>query len=108
MKLREVKKWNWLLLLRLIGIALFIVILLRLDLPKVWNNLREINPLFFILAILFQLLMLLIKGIRWQMLKAENIRSGNFIYNLGAFLESYAIGVFTPGRLGEFTRAGYE
>lgn len=47
------------------------------------------------------------KGFRWHLLNVAN-DSGKLKQSLGEFLESYAIGVITPGRLGELMKAGHQ
>jgi glycosyltransferase 2 family protein len=102
------RKINWFLLFRMLGILLFIVLLFKIDLHLVWENIKKVKLIYFFWAILFQILMLFLKGIRWHILREEGSSPLNFLYNMGAFLESYAIGVITPGRLGEVMKAGYE
>lgn len=96
------------LLLRVLGIVLFIYILSRIDLKETWAYVKSVNALFFTLALLTQLILLLIKSYRWHLLNNQASVSGNLIQSMGEFFESYAIGVVTPGRLGEMVKAGYQ
>ncbi len=102
------KRINWMMLLRLLGIGLFVLLLLKIDLADVWLNLKKADTFLFVLALFFQIIMLLLKGVRWHLLKGGTFQFKNFSIHLGTFLESYAIGVVTPGRFGEFSKAGHE
>ncbi|MBE0653031.1 MAG: flippase-like domain-containing protein, partial [Bacteroidales bacterium] len=95
-------------LLRILGIVLFVIVLFNVDLKSIWENIRQVSPLFFILGLLSQVALLLIKGWRWHIMNRgkQNIKSP--VQSMGEFLESYAIGVITPGRLGELMKAGYQ
>lgn len=95
------------LLLRLTGIVIFIIILTQIDLTDLWEQLRTANPLLFALGFLFQLLLLVMKAFRWYLLNPVARLERNFLQSFGEFFESYAIGVVTPGRMGEMVKAGY-
>jgi uncharacterized protein (TIRG00374 family) len=95
------------LLLRLTGIIIFIVILTRVDLNALWQQLRTADPLLFALGAAFQVLLLILKAYRWYLLNPDARQQGNIRQSFGEFFESYAIGVVTPGRMGEVMKAGY-
>jgi uncharacterized protein (TIRG00374 family) len=95
------------LLLRLTGIALFIVIMTRVDPGDLWQKMKMIPVSMLLLAILFQLMVLLLKGIRWQLLNYNESWRKGWLRSFGEFYESYAIGVITPGRMGELLKAGH-
>lgn len=101
------KKIPWFLLLRLTGIVLFIVIISRTDLQALWSWMNQARPSYLVLAILLQVILLLVKALRWHLLNGESFRSRFVIQRFGEFFESYAIGVVTPGRLGELMKAGH-
>lgn len=95
------------LLLRLTGIVIFIIILTRVDLSSIWQHLVEADPAFFIAAMLFQFILLFLKAYRWYLLNPGARQKGSILQSFGEFFESYAIGVITPGRMGELLKAGY-
>jgi glycosyltransferase 2 family protein len=105
LKKRKIKWFTW---LRITGIVIFIVVLSQVDLAAIWENMLNIEPVYFIIALLFQVLLLIAKGIRWYILNNERNSGIIFKRSMGEFLESYAIGVITPGRLGEFLKTGYQ
>ena len=102
------KKFNWFLLIRLLGIGLFIYILTRIDLRSVWENIKTVAVGYLLWAIVFQIVLLFIKAIRWHVLNDGRKETSHIYYSFGAFFESYAIGVITPGRLGELVKAGHK
>jgi uncharacterized protein (TIRG00374 family) len=93
---------------RLFGITIFLLLLFKIDLKMVWQILKQINLFYFILALLLQILFLLLKGLRWHIMKKGNYQFTQLIFDIGTFLESYAIGVVTPGRVGELMKAAHE
>lgn len=94
--------------LRLLGVVLFVFILFRVDLRAVGSALITTDLRLLIVGVLFQLLVLLSKGIRWHLMN-DGRRPGKFwLISLGRFYESYAIGVVTPGRMGDLLKAGHE
>ena len=99
------KKNKWFTLLRIAGIIVFILVLVNADLAEVWSNIKTVSGIFLFISILFQVLLLLVKALRWQVLIGRP--KSQFYQSLGEFFESYAIGVITPGRLGELMKTGY-
>ena len=95
------------LLLRLTGIVIFIIILTQIDLSELWDQLLTADPLLFFLGFVFQVLLLVLKAFRWYLLNPGARLERNFLQSFGEFFESYAIGVVTPGRMGEMVKAGY-
>lgn len=101
------RRFNWFLIVRLAGIVLFIVVLSRTNLGELWGWLRHINGWMILLALLFQVLLLLFKCFRWYLLNETGFHSKAIYQRFGEFLEAYAIGVVTPGRMGEILKAGH-
>jgi uncharacterized protein (TIRG00374 family) len=100
-------RFNWFLLLRLAGIALFIVVLSRTNLEEMWNWLKNVDGWMVFIALVFQLMLLFFKCWRWFMLNEDEIKTGTIYQRFGEFLEAYAVGVVTPGRMGEVMKAGH-
>ena len=95
------KKINGFQLIRLTGIVMVVVILARTDIGMLWSYMKQVSGLYFILAVVAQLLLLFLKALRWILLNDMVIKRENIAQRFGEFFESYAIGVITPGRLGE-------
>lgn len=106
-RMKRKKKWSAFLFIRLLGIGLFIYILTTVDLEALWMNIRKVNSLYLIYGILFQLLLLFLKAFRWHILNSGTLGPAGINQSLGEFFESYAIGVITPGRMGELVKAGH-
>lgn len=106
--LKIFKKINWFLLLRLIGIVIFIFVLINVDIQSIWLNIKQVHPRYFLLAVVLQFILLFIKGFRWHILNETSKKRTNIYKSLGEFFESYAIGVITPGRMGELLKAGHQ
>lgn len=92
--------------LRITGIIVFIMVLFRLDIQEVWKQMLKVETSMFLIALFLQAVLLSLKGIRWHLLNVN--RDAKLIQSLGEFLESYAIGIITPGRLGELMKVGYQ
>jgi glycosyltransferase 2 family protein len=106
-KHRVRKYFSPFLLIRLIGIGFFIYILLTVDISGLWLNMKEVRTDFLLYGIFFQVLLLFLKAIRWHVLNKGTKTRNEVFRSFGEFFESYAIGVITPGRLGEMVKAGH-
>lgn len=100
-------RFNGFLLLRLAGIALFIVVLSRTDLGELWSWMKQVDRSFLLLALFFQFMVLIVKAWRWYILNESGFEAKNIFRRSGEFFEGYAIGVITPGRVGELMKAGH-
>ncbi len=102
------KKIPLMTIFRFLGVGLFVFFLTRIDLQNTFRILAETNMLYYFAAFVFAMLVLVFKGIRWHYLNHGKAQRHDWLNSLYRFYESYAIGVFTPGRVGEFVKAGYE
>jgi uncharacterized protein (TIRG00374 family) len=100
-------RFNWFLIIRLAGIVLFLVVLSRTNLGELWGWMKEVDRTCLLLAILFQVILLLVKGLRWYILNESGFNLKKLIRRSGEFFEGYAMGVITPGRVGELMKAGH-
>jgi uncharacterized protein (TIRG00374 family) len=100
------KRLFW--LMRLFGIVLFVVILLKVDLKDVAKQLSFTDGWLLAAGLSFQFIVLVAKGIRWHLMNAGKNEWKYWKQSLGRFYESYAIGVVTPARMGELLKAGHE
>lgn len=75
------------------------------------NDIREIFLQANIILMMFSLLSLIVlfvlKSMRWKYILHSFDYHYSFYKSFIAYFSSFAIGVFTPGRLGEFTRLYY-
>jgi len=105
---KKAMKIKWFSLLRILGIIIFIIVLFNVDLAEIWQQIRKVNLLFLLMAILFQVVLLVVKGFRWHILNQGINNKESVSRSMGEFLESYAMGVITPGRIGELMKVGYQ
>lgn len=94
-------------ILRVIGLFLLIIIILRYDWQKFYLVFKEIRPLSIAMASFLNLFRLFIETLRWDsLLRIQKIK-----YKLReAFLtvmSSAYVGIVTPGRIGNFIRIFY-
>ena len=104
---RRSKRFSPFLLIRLLGVILFVYILSTIDIGELWINIRKIKVDYLLYGLGFQFILLIVKGFRWHILNSGSKHRQAIIRSMGEFLESYAIGVITPGRLGELMKAGH-
>ena len=102
------KKFNIFIILRLIGIILFIIIISKADLKSIFAILKNVDIVFFIYGNIFAGSILLFKAIRWHIMNDTRNSKKYIIRSFGRFFESYALGVITPGRVGELIKTGHE
>lgn len=96
------KKYSYLL-----GIFLFIIILSRVDLNNIWQNIKNINPLYLIIAALLDFPLLFFKAWCWNYIKKQqkikySLKDSFLMYGSGLY-----IGTLTPGKLGELAKIFY-
>lgn len=87
-------------ILALIGIILFIFIILRLNLGKVWIVLKSVDVFLFLISLLIAGLVIIIRALRWGYIsKKINLKisyiSAIYIWFKALFAEN------TPGKVGE-------
>jgi len=94
-------------LLKLIGIALFVLIVFRIDKTELAGRLAHADPILLSASFGVLLMMVLIKTIRWHFLmqyagSKPSLYESWRLYNIGIFL-----GTVTPAKVGEFGKAAY-
>ena len=94
-------------LLRLLGLALFVVLITRFDLVEVTRLTAAISPLAWLAALLCNTGLLLASARRWQGMVRVLPEGGGFPFGaaVAQFLRYYALGLATPARAAEFARA---
>ncbi|MBU0976036.1 flippase-like domain-containing protein [Patescibacteria group bacterium] len=100
-------KKNWLRLMRLIGIVIFIWILSRISFSHLGTVLSQVNIPLLLLSFAIIFVIYFIKMLRWHYLVKQtelspSLKESWYIYNIGIFLAS-----ITPAKLGEIGRASY-
>ncbi|MEW6171385.1 MAG: lysylphosphatidylglycerol synthase transmembrane domain-containing protein [Candidatus Omnitrophota bacterium] len=92
---------------RLIGILLFIIIILNIDLEKVWEVLIKANHLILFPVLLMNILVIFFRSLRWS--GVVKIQGFKFpcAKAFWAYLRSLYFGNLTPARVGELLRIHY-
>lgn len=93
--------------LPLIGIILFLYIIWNMDLVKIFEFLKNINLLYLILPILIIAPMMILNGLKWKVLIKSYDIDYPLLKSISARLVGFSIGIITPGRLGDLSRAYY-
>jgi uncharacterized protein (TIRG00374 family) len=100
-------KKNAKLCLRIIGLAVFIIILGKLDIGMVAGIVTEARLFYLLAAFVWVIPLLLLKAYRWYMLLKLQGLEYEFRSLFLDFLSSNYLGLATPGRAGEFTKVAY-
>ena len=92
---------------RLLGIFIFIIIFIKIDVHKLLEILSELNFYHLAAASFLIIVLMILKAIRWQLLmKAHNID-----YSLKDSIIMYAasvyVGAATPGKIGDLVKVLY-
>lgn len=91
----------------IIGIVLFIIILLNLNLSQLFQTMVSANPIFLGLSLIPMFFMLLFQAVKWKnILGTSNVKI-SFVDTTIMFLVGYYYGSITPGKIGDFIRSKY-
>ncbi|MFH2013664.1 MAG: lysylphosphatidylglycerol synthase transmembrane domain-containing protein, partial [Patescibacteria group bacterium] len=101
-EMNQIKKYSF-----IIGLIIFAIILSKTNLEGIFQNIKNINPLYLILAMLMTIPTLFNKALCWNYIKRKqgikyNLKDSFLMYCSGIY-----IGLITPGRIGEITKAIY-
>ena len=94
-------------LLPLIGVLVFIVVLLNFNLQEIATTIAgaDLLPLAMVLAI--HVFIILLKAGKWKVITHAYEKPAGLIQCVHAWLVGFVIGIVTPGRIGEFSKAYY-
>ena len=70
---KKKRRLNLFLLIRLVGILLFVYILTTVDLEGLWGHIRRVDAMYLFLGVLFQVVLLFLKGFRWHILNSGGL-----------------------------------
>ncbi len=91
----------------LIGIVIFLYILTRINISDTFGIILAANPVYFAIAVLLIIPMLLLEAFRWHFILRQLGISYPFYESFSMFASSLFIGSVTPARVGEFVRVGF-
>lgn len=92
---------------RFVGIGLFALILLRIDLKEAWRTLARVDLAYIALSLVFQAFSLGVATLRWQLLMRGLELRQPFWRTASHQLIGTAAALVTPGQLGEFVKVLY-
>ena len=92
---------------RLIGLLLLAFLLLKIDLRATFATLLSVNVWPLVVAIVANVPQLGLKALRWRFLLSLQGVSYRPLRAMLAYFSSVYMGLFTPGRVGEFDKAVY-
>jgi len=98
----QIKKYSFIL-----GLIIFAIILSKTNLGEIFQNIKNINPLYLILAMLMTIPMLFNKTLCWNYIKKQqgikySLKDSFLMYCSGIY-----VGLMTPGKMGEIAKALY-
>lgn len=91
----------------LLGLVLFALVLLKVDLHSTWELLKHADPLLAFAGLLSFLVMVYIKGIRWSYLLKMQGKTYSVWNCFLIYMGSLFWGNATPGRVGDFIKVFY-
>jgi uncharacterized protein (TIRG00374 family) len=94
-------------LFQALGVALFIIILTRVDVREVARSYRRMSPTHAGLGIMLLFLLTLIKAVRWKKIVAAQGRAVPLGRAFRIYAASLYLGVVTPGHIGDFAKSLY-
>lgn len=98
---------NGIKILSLIGIALFLIILSRIDLGALLTILSHTSLLFLILALLVNGLAIVLKSLKWKIIVNSVKPEFPLRDSIRAFLVGFSFSTITPAKLGDFVKVLY-
>lgn len=93
--------------LRWLGLLLLVFLLWNLDINRVLTILQNSQGPLIVVAIAFNLPIVMVKAFRWRLLMQSQHINYPFEKAVLAYFSGLYIGLLTPGRLGEFLKAFY-
>lgn len=90
-----------------IGLAILAGILAtqEIEWPALWKTMRRVDPRLLITSCAGFLVLMAVKSWRWAFLIRQAELSYGFWKSFRSYLAAFALGILTPGRLGELARA---
>lgn len=94
-------------LLKIIGPALFVYILSKINLGDLWLALKTADYSYLFVSLVFWILLLTVRHLKWKIVIDFFDPSVSFFRSFSIFLKGVFWGLVTPGKIGEFYRAKY-
>jgi glycosyltransferase 2 family protein len=94
-------------LLSLVGIALFLIILSRINLSALFEILAHTNIFFLVLAFLVNCIIILLKSLKWKIIVNSIKPNFSLKRSIVAFFVGFSFSTITPAKLGDFIKVFY-
>jgi uncharacterized protein (TIRG00374 family) len=94
-------------LLSLVGIALFLIILSRINLNALIEIIAHTDVLFLILAFLVNCIAILLKSLKWKIIVNSVKPDFSLRESVVAFFVGFSFSTITPAKLGDFIKVLY-
>jgi len=91
----------------IVGIALFLLILSRINLNDLVNILAHTNVLFLFLAFLVTCITIILKSLKWKIIVNSVKPSFSLRESIVAFFVGFSFSTITPAKLGDFVKVLY-
>ncbi len=92
---------------RLFGVALFTYILSKINLNELLLALKQADPIYCLIGLLFLIFGFLVRVLRWRLL-VDSIGAKTSFNELAEMsIKGFFFGLITPAKMGEFWRAKY-
>ena len=91
----------------IIGIALFIYLLIKLNIVDIFNQIKSANLYYISIALVFICIYLIFQTLKWFVIAREQKVEMPFIDAFKINMISSFYGLVTPGKVGSVTRATY-
>lgn len=102
---QKIPRWSLYWALRLAGIAIFLFIIGRSDVPSIIESLRDMDITIAVLVLFIALATTSIRAYRWSILMQRDNLRVRFRHALTAHFIGVFLGFVTPGRVGEHAKA---
>jgi uncharacterized protein (TIRG00374 family) len=94
-------------ILSIIGIALFVIILSRINLGALIDTLSHTNVAFLILALLVNCIAIILKSQKWKIIVNSVKQDFSLTESVKAFFVGFSFSTITPAKLGDFVKVLY-
>ena len=94
-------------LLSLVGIALFLIILSRINLNSLIEILAHTNVVLLILAFLINCIAIVLKSLKWKIIVNSFKPDFSLMQSIVAFFVGFSFSTITPAKLGDFIKVFY-
>lgn len=94
-------------ILSLIGIALFLIILSRINLVSLFAIFAHTNVLLLFMALLVNCVAIILKSLKWKIIVNSVKTDFTLIESIKAFFVGFSFSTITPAKLGDFIKVLY-